>query len=194
MFSFARLISSKSSNDRRELVIYLNTVYEFSIFIKLLKSSNISSLCIHYTYPLIDSINTCFGYSNYEIDYIKKGSLGLLKRHRLLANEKSDFYRVQANYLSKISPKFTITISISYDFLDLDSIPTYKNGSNSNYNFNGKRIKTKVYESFQHGFIHADVNGASNILRKHFSNAFANLDLSYLQQTPIGVNGKSYLS
>ena len=69
----------------------------------------------------------------------------------------------------------------------------YKKGNVSNYNFSGKRIKTKVYESFQHGYIHADVNGASNILRKHFSNAFDNLDLSYLQQTPIGIYGKSYL-
>lgn len=137
MFSFARLISSRSSSDddRRELVIYLNTVYEFSIFIKLLKFSNISSLCIHYTYPLIDSINTCFGYSNYEIDYIKKGSLGLLKRHRLLASEESDFYRIQSNYLSKISPKFTITISISYDFLDLNSILELLNYISINYNF-----------------------------------------------------------
>ena len=78
--------------------------------------------------------------------------------------------------------------------LDLDSIPIYNKGNDSNYNFSGKRIKTKVYHSFQHGYIHADVNGASNILRKHFSNAFDNLDLSYLQQTPIGIYGKSYLS
>ena len=77
-------------------------------------------------------------------------------------------------------------------FLDLDSIPIYKKDSNSNYNFSGKRIKTKVYQSFQHGYIHADVNGASNILRKHFPNAFDNLDLCCLQQTPIGIYGKSY--
>ena len=78
--------------------------------------------------------------------------------------------------------------------LDLDSIPTYKKGSYIKPNFKGKRIETKVYKSFQYGYIHADVNGASNILRKHFSNAFDNLDLSYLQQTPIGIYGKSYLS
>lgn len=135
MFSFARLISGRNSNDRRVLVIYLNTVYEFNIFIKLLKFSNIPSLYIHYTYPLIDSVCTGFGYSNYEIDYIKKGSLGLLKRYRLLANEESDFYRIQSNYLSKISPKFTITISISYDFLDLDSILELLNYISINYNF-----------------------------------------------------------
>ena len=77
-------------------------------------------------------------------------------------------------------------------FLDLDNIPIYKKDDDSNYNFMGKRIKTKVYQSFQHGFIHADVNGASNILRKHFPNAFDNLNLVYLQQTPIGVYSKSY--
>ena len=51
-----------------------------------------------------------------------------------------------------------------------------------------------MHHSHQHGYIHADVNGASNILRKHFLNAFDNLNLGYLQQTPIGVYGKSYLS
>ena len=76
--------------------------------------------------------------------------------------------------------------------LDLDSIPTYKKGSYIKPNF--KRIETKVYKSFQHGYIHADINGASNILRKHFSNAFDNLDLGYLQQTPIGIYEKSYIS
>ena len=90
----------------------------------------------------------------------------------------------------------TIIVEESYtsqaSFLDLDSIPLYKKGEDSNYNFNGKRIKTKVYESFQHGYIHADVNGASNILRKHFPNAFDNLNLGYLQQTPIGIYDKSY--
>ena len=90
----------------------------------------------------------------------------------------------------------TIIVEESYtsqaSILDLDSIPIYKKGSYIKPNFSGKRIKTKVYESFQHGYIHADVNGASNILRKYFSNAFDNLDLSYLQQIPIGVYCKSY--
>ena len=78
-------------------------------------------------------------------------------------------------------------------FLDNDELPKYKAEQPYTKGFSGKRIKTKVYHSFQHGYIHADVNGASNILRKHFSNAFDNLDLSYLQQTPIGIYGKSYL-
>ena len=77
-------------------------------------------------------------------------------------------------------------------FLDLDDISIYKKGNPITPNFRGSRVKTKVYHSFQHGYIHADVNGASNILRKHFPNAFDSLNLSYLQQTPIGVYSKFY--
>ena len=77
--------------------------------------------------------------------------------------------------------------------LDLDILPTYKENDTKVYNFKGKRIKTKLYSSFDNGNIHADVNGASNILRKHFITSFDNLGLSYLQQDPIGVYCKNYI-
>jgi putative transposase len=77
--------------------------------------------------------------------------------------------------------------------LDLDILPTYKENDNTIYNFKGKRIKTKVYTSFENGNLHADVNGASNILRKHYNDCFNNQNLSYLQQKPIGIYCKSYI-
>ena len=69
--------------------------------------------------------------------------------------------------------------------LDLDILPIYKN-DNENYVFSGSRKRTKLYHSLKYGDIHADVNGASNILRKHFPNAFDNVSPFYLQQNPVG--------
>ena len=77
--------------------------------------------------------------------------------------------------------------------LDLDILPIYKENDSKSYNFSGKRFKTKLYISDKYGNIHADVNGASNILRKHFTDSFDNFNLSYLQQDPIGVYCKSYI-
>lgn len=56
-------------------------------------------------------------------------------------------------------------------FLDLDDIPTY--GSKpENWKPSGSRIKRGLYKS-KSGLINADVNGAYNILRKEFPNAFS---------------------
>lgn len=51
--------------------------------------------------------------------------------------------------------------------LDLDAIPVYTDGSEKQY-FSGKRIKRGLYISGQGIQINADINGASNILRKAF--------------------------
>ena len=69
-------------------------------------------------------------------------------------------------------------------FLDMDNIPTYKENNNEEYIFSGKRIKRGLYKSKKGIIINADVNGASNILRKEFPNAFKNItDFSYLYKT-----------
>ena len=78
--------------------------------------------------------------------------------------------------------------------LDLDILPVYnKDFETISYLFKGKRNKTKEYYSDTYGYIHADVNGASNILRKHYIDSFNGLDLSYLQQIPIGIYGNVYM-
>ncbi|WP_214629491.1 RNA-guided endonuclease InsQ/TnpB family protein [Paenibacillus agaridevorans] len=60
-------------------------------------------------------------------------------------------------------------------FLDQDSLPCYDEGRT--VTFTGKRICRGLYQSPK-GWIHADVNGAANIMRKVFPNV-----------TPQGANG-----
>ena len=51
-------------------------------------------------------------------------------------------------------------------FIDNDEIPIYQQGSKTKQVFSGKRIKRGVYKSNNGTLIHADVNGAWNIMRK----------------------------
>lgn len=51
-------------------------------------------------------------------------------------------------------------------FLDNDFIPVYDSNKPRKYVFSGKRVKRGEYKSGQGVLIHADVNGAWNILRK----------------------------
>jgi putative transposase len=57
-------------------------------------------------------------------------------------------------------------------FLDGDFIPVYKNGSSEEYHFSGKRPHRGIYKAKDGTKINADLNGAANILRKAFPNAF----------------------
>ena len=69
-------------------------------------------------------------------------------------------------------------------FLDMNEIPIYKENNNEEYTFSGNRIYRGLYKSKKEIIINADVNGASNILRKEFPNAFKNItDFSYLYKT-----------
>ena len=67
-------------------------------------------------------------------------------------------------------------------FIDMDNIPTYKE-ENESYKFSGKRTKRGLYKTKEEILINADINGASNIIRKEFPKAFNNLDLEYLYKT-----------
>jgi putative transposase len=68
------------------------------------------------------------------------------------------------------------------NMLNLDAIPTY-NKNNKEAKFTGKRNR-RWYTSNEGKYkgitISADVNGASNIIRKEFPHAFDNVDLAYL--------------
>lgn len=57
-------------------------------------------------------------------------------------------------------------------FLDRDPLPKWKNGKKEDENFSGKRIKRGLYRAKDGTLINADINGASNILRKVVPNAF----------------------
>lgn len=71
--------------------------------------------------------------------------------------------------------------------LDLDPIPVYGKDEKG-VSFSGKRIKRGLYQSADGTCLNADVNGAGNILRKQYPDAFAEKDLSYLWRTTRSVN------
>ncbi|MBL4951820.1 transposase [Neobacillus sp. OS1-32] len=64
------------------------------------------------------------------------------------------FVKQEESYTSKAS------------FLDKDMIPVWSKNDPSNYSFSGKRIHRGLYRSKTGQCIHADINGALNILRK----------------------------
>ena len=67
-------------------------------------------------------------------------------------------------------------------FLDNDDIPIYE--KDKQYTFSGKRVYRGLYKTKTGILINADVNGASNIIRKAISNAFDNVtDFGYLYKT-----------
>ena len=72
-------------------------------------------------------------------------------------------------------------------FLDRDKIPVYGT-DDSKVKFSGKRIERGLYRTKKGIFINADVNGASNIIRKYDNNAFKNKKLSYLTKTVEKIN------
>ena len=72
--------------------------------------------------------------------------------------------------------------------IDKDPIPVYKEGERPEYHFSGKRISRGQYESKEGTILNADVNGAGNIIRKVYPNAFDTVsDFSYTNKTVIRV-------
>lgn len=75
--------------------------------------------------------------------------------------------------------------------LDMDDIPTYKKGENKKYAFSGKRIHRGLYRSKNGTLLNADINGAANIIRKEYQNAFDDIkDFTYLCVTTISIGYK----
>lgn len=80
--------------------------------------------------------------------------------------------RTEESYTSKAS------------FLDLDNIPVYDDNSTKKYTFSGKRISRGMYKSSSGFCFNADLNGAGNILRKHYSGKI-NINLANLKSPEI---------
>lgn len=80
--------------------------------------------------------------------------------------------RTEESYTSKAS------------FLDLDNIPVYDENNHMQYTFSGKRISRGMYESSKGFCFNADLNGAGNILRKHYSGKI-NINLANLKSPEI---------
>jgi putative transposase len=77
-------------------------------------------------------------------------------------------YKAEALGIEVILTEESYTSKAS--FLDRDPLPKYKEGVSRT--FSGRRIHRGLYRS-EKGLIHADVNGAANILRKVFPKASA---------------------
>lgn len=75
--------------------------------------------------------------------------------------------------------------------LDMDDIPTYKQGDNAEYHFSVKRIHRGLYKSSNGTVMNADINGAANILRKEYPHAFDKVkDFTYLCDTTLAIGYK----
>lgn len=75
--------------------------------------------------------------------------------------------------------------------LDLDPVPDYKKGD-VHPEFSGKRIGRGLYRSEKGILINADVNGAANIIRKQYPDAFKGQCMSYLYKTTESINIKDW--
>lgn len=90
-------------------------------------------------------------------------------------------YRAEAAGIKCIVNEESYTSKAS--FLDNDDIPTYGKVEGKP-KFSGRRIKRGLYKSKDGTLLNADVNGASNIIRKALPNAFDGVtDFSYLNRT-----------
>ena len=76
--------------------------------------------------------------------------------------------------------------------LDLDQIPVYQSGKKNETGFSGSRIRRGLYRSADGTVLNADVNGAGNILRKRYPEAFDGRPLSYLWKTTKAVEIKDW--
>lgn len=71
--------------------------------------------------------------------------------------------------------------------LDQDPVPDYKKGETPP-EFSGKRTRRGLYRSADGILINADVNGAANIIRKRYPDAFKGQHMDYLYRTTESVN------
>jgi len=79
------------------------------------------------------------------------------------------YFEAEESYTSKAS------------FLDKDSLPEYDPGFQGKHGFSGRRIKRGLYRTKGGCIIHADINGAANIIRKFRPDAdFSALDKAVL--------------
>lgn len=106
-------------------------------------------------------------------NFIEISHTVLIKKIKTMAERLSiNVIEQEESYTSKAS------------FLNHDEIPSYDCDISLYYTFNGKRIKRGLYKTKDGILINADVNGASNILKKAIPHAFDEIqDFDYLIRT-----------
>ena len=81
------------------------------------------------------------------------------------------------------------------DFLAMDELPVFKEDEKINHKFSGKRSDRWKYTSKNGEVINADVNGASNIIRKVKKDAFRDLEnLNHVKKTEVWKFDHFYLA
>ena len=149
-------------------------------------------------YEQISSYLICYAYEN-NIGTIVLGKNDNWKQNINLGkvNNQNFTFIGHASLIEKIKYKASllgievIVVEESYtskaSFLDKDKIPVY-GIDDSKIKFSGTRVKRGLYKTKKNIFINADVNGASNIIKKYDDKAFKNKRLSFLTKTVEKIN------
>ena len=165
---------------------------------RLQKLSKNRDLYLKDKYEQISSYLVCYAYEN-KIGTIVLGKNDNWKQNINIGktNNQNFTFIGHAKLIEKIKYKTkllginVVIVEESYtskaSFLDNDKIPVYGE-DDANIKFSGTRIKRGLYKSKKGILINADVNGASNIIRKYDNNAFKNKRLSYLTKAVEKIN------
>lgn len=113
---------------------------------------DIGTLVIGYneTFQRNSDMNKCNNQNFVNIPYGKLRS----KLEYLCERNGIVFVKQEESYTSKAS------------FWDNDTIPVYNADNPKSYNFSGKRVQRGLYKTADGTWLHADVNGALNIMKK----------------------------
>lgn len=126
--------------------------YYTNKLIEILKDEKISKLVVGYNKEWKQKINIGSKNNQNFVSIPFRKILDILKYK--LEDNGIEYKEQEESYTSKAS------------YLDNDNIPIYKENDNTNYIFNGRRIKRGIYKTKQGKIINADLNGALNILKK----------------------------
>ena len=178
-----------------KLKAYYQSMLPIGIYIskRLQKLNKNRYLYLKDKYEQISSYLVCYAYEN-KIGTIVLGKNDNWKQNINIgkANNQNFTFIGHAKLMEKIKYKAqllgieVVVVEESYtskaSFSDKDKLPTYGE-DDSNIKFSGMRVKRGLYKSKKGILINADVNGASNIIRKYDDKAFKNKKLSYLTKT-----------
>jgi IS605 OrfB family transposase len=150
--------SIKSLTQKRNNQIH-NSLHQISSYVvNWLKTNHIEALIVGYNENWKVEVNT--GSKNNQ-NFVQIPFLKLINQLK---------YKCEKETITLIITEESYTSKAS--FLDLDELPKFIAGIKNEVKFSGKRIKRGLYKSSTGVLIHADVNGAYNILRKVIGDAW----------------------
>lgn len=210
-FGIQNIVTTSNNCGLQPLVIKGNTLKSFNQWYNKTLSNYKSKLSKNqYTSKRIQLLNkyranrmkdTYCKITHYIMNYCIQNNIGTIiighntnwKQNANIGNKNNQiFCQLSHSYLELKLKEMGILLNIdvtlqeeSYtskaSFLDNDNLPIYDAKNANTYQFSGKRITRGLYKSKEGILLNADVNGASNIIRKQVKTAFQNiLDNSYL--------------